>query len=408
MAQLKPKKIDFSTINGGNEYENNDAVQPNMINGVLSASAYAQALATNPIDSSMIETDAEPKIYIKETSDGTPQIVAVGLKGKTGNSGVSNASLSNNYGESDTDGYTQKATNSLFSNPNILINGDFRINQRGQTNYSHTSSQNNYCVDRWIMRGNLYVDPQANGGIKITSRATTISGVFQSIDNFDYLKGKTVTLSVKISNVNVSSTTRVYIGLSNSNKANAVGTYIGETNLLKPTDGIITHTCTIPQSLEFNRLNAFFAFVHGETTDGDNLVIEWAKLEISPVSTAFKPKTYQEELSDCEYYFKRLYSKDASDKPVFAQGTVYSSSVSYFLLPYSLRIKPTLIYSGNIMILTNGGYNSINSIIVTSATNSTITLNVNCTMASDKLGNSALLMGNEDASAHVDFDAEIY
>lgn len=47
-----------------------------------------------------------------------------------------------------------------FSNPNLLINSDFKINQRGATSYE----SHGYSVDRWKI-WNCTVIPNTNGGI---------------------------------------------------------------------------------------------------------------------------------------------------------------------------------------------------------------------------------------------------
>ena len=66
-----------------------------------------------------------------------------------------------------------------YSNPNLLINPDFRINQRGLTEYTDSG----YTVDRWSMTsgamkvsindaGNLVISRTASGGYPMFGQST--------------------------------------------------------------------------------------------------------------------------------------------------------------------------------------------------------------------------------------------
>ena len=63
-----------------------------------------------------------------------------------------------------------------FSNPNLLINPDFKINQRGATSYE----QQGYSVDRWKI-WNVTVTPNANGGITVKNDKYSDTGTFVQI-----------------------------------------------------------------------------------------------------------------------------------------------------------------------------------------------------------------------------------
>ena len=63
-----------------------------------------------------------------------------------------------------------------FSNPNLLINPDFKINQRGATSYE----QQGYSVDRWKI-WNVTVTPNSNGSITIKNDKYTDTGTFIQI-----------------------------------------------------------------------------------------------------------------------------------------------------------------------------------------------------------------------------------
>ena len=87
MTELKPKKIDLSQINGGNEYKNGDGVGAEAINAPIKASAYAQALATN--QPQYKDTGANyPTVSIEEGADGTPHFVFKDFGGAGGSGTV--------------------------------------------------------------------------------------------------------------------------------------------------------------------------------------------------------------------------------------------------------------------------------------------------------------------------------
>lgn len=63
-----------------------------------------------------------------------------------------------------------------FSNPNLLINPDFKINQRRASSYE----KQGYSVDRWKI-WNVTVTPSASGGITVKNDKYTDTGTFIQI-----------------------------------------------------------------------------------------------------------------------------------------------------------------------------------------------------------------------------------
>ena len=97
-----------------------------------------------------------------------------------------------NGGNADTlDG---KHANEIANNPNMLINPDFRVNQRGQNEYS-----TGYTVDRWyISTDKCKAAPETNG-IRLTATATLTSNThaFWQNNEFPLAPGK-YTLSLNV------------------------------------------------------------------------------------------------------------------------------------------------------------------------------------------------------------------
>ena len=211
-------------------------------------------------------------------------------------------------------------SNNMPGNPNLLINGDFRINQRGQTSYSGTKI---YAVDRWVMR-TCIVDVLENG-VKVTQNAQYF-GLNQTLEDFNHLKGKTVTLSVKFSNVNMDDDD-VYIGISNGNTPETRGTIIKTLAGIKEA-GVYTITTTIPTILESKYFNICIQSHQGVSTTTNNFTVEYAKLEIGNIATAFSPRPYAEELAMCQRYYEKIDVSNPANK--FNILKVAMSSVDFY------------------------------------------------------------------------------
>lgn len=158
-----------------------------------------------------------------------------------------------------------------FSNPNLLINPDFKINQRGATNYT----SNGYTVDRWKI--NFGTVKTSSSGITVT-----LNSKGQFIQQFENTLSGTYTATIKVTSI--TGDCILFIG-SHSLQLNKAGTFtitengsIAGISLYKSTAG----TCTIN--------------------------VEYIKLEQGSVSTPFVAPDYATELTKCQRYFMYLPS----------------------------------------------------------------------------------------------------
>lgn len=158
-----------------------------------------------------------------------------------------------------------------FSNPNLLINSDFKINQRGATSYTN----NGYTVDRWKVSA---------GTVKTSSSGITVTlnSKGQFIQQFENALTGTYTATIKVTSITGDCV--LFIG-SHSLQLNKAGTFTITENgsivgisLYKNTAG----TCTIN--------------------------VEYIKLEQGSVSTTFVAPNPAEELTKCQRYFMYLPS----------------------------------------------------------------------------------------------------
>ena len=152
-----------------------------------------------------------------------------------------------------------------FSNPNLLINPDFKINQRGQASYNAESTRV-YTVDRWHI-----FDCSAtvlDDGLKVQSNNR--GWLAQKLEK---VVNGVATLSIKISEISGK--------LSFADSMNDV-----------------TITSAGVYSITLSNVNQFSMFLHENTS----ATIEWAKLEKGSIATPFVAPNPTEELMKCQRF----------------------------------------------------------------------------------------------------------
>ena len=202
------------------------------------------------------------------------------------------------------------------SNPNLLINGDLSVNQRGEATYT---GANKYTADRW---------QQGSGAFDYSTKTWTpssqYSGFVQKIEDVDKFKGQTVTISAKINSV---SNTSGFDLLINDGSNHRTGTtFTGA--------GIRSYTYTISASATQVR----FGFIYLGTATTDTLSFDWVKVEFGSVATPFSPRPYAEEFALCQRY----YQKTRNAITVYAQST--SLAYGWLSLQSSMYTTPTATF----------------------------------------------------------------
>ena len=166
---------------------------------------------------------------------------------------------------------TLNARMDTFSNHNLLINPDFKINQRGDTSYE----QQGYSVDRWKI-WNVTVTPNANGGITVKNDKYTDNGTFIQI-----LENATEADSTLSCYVTLVSGTVTMVADDNSQVVLKQGLNVVHTS---------------------NSTKNFTIFLN----QGASITLKWVKLEQGKVATAFIAPNMAEEIIKCKRYFQAL------------------------------------------------------------------------------------------------------
>ena len=190
-----------------------------------------------------------------------------------------------------------------FSKPNLLINPDFKINQRGSTSYK----QQGYSVDRWKI-WNVTVTPNANGGITVKNDEYSDTGTFtQILENAT--EGES-TLSCYVESVS------------------GTVTMVADDNtqvILKQGLNVV-HTS--------NSTKNFIIFLN----QGTSITLKWVKLEQGSIVTPFVAPNPAEELTKC-YRFK--YIGKAVLRARCTETQIFGFTKD---LPTKLRTKPTTTF----------------------------------------------------------------
>lgn len=314
------------------------------------------------------------------------------VKGQKGDSGIGDAKLSNTPGDSDTNGYTQKTVNGIVQNPNLLINPNFAINQRGQASYSGAV----YGVDRWKGIGGAITATPVTNGIQLSSSGASNIYIKQIVE--ENLAGKTVTASCKLSAINSGEGGRfaVYYSTNGSSWTLISGISIA-------TAGISTLTVAIPT-------NAVYVSVDVGVRPSSDVVFEWAKLEIGSVATEFSPPDNATELLKCQRYYIDIGIKGPTSY-LIGSGVFYSTTLAYVAipLPTTLRTVPTLILGdlSRLTLLGDGKSYTPTGVVLLGTNNNDVSLRYSVTGATVGNGCTARLVNAADNMGILAFDAEI-
>ena len=200
-----------------------------------------------------------------------------------------------------------------FSNPNLLTNPDFKINQRGKAEYAYQADgTTQYTVDRF--RAVFLNVKTASDGLILNANGANAGGGYISQVLEDAVKGDTI-LSFKVSAV---SGTIEFRNLNSADSGDTVtissdGTYTIKGNNTKK---VISH---LPK--------------------GSSCKIEWMKLEQGSIATPFVAPNPADELMRCKRYFQTCINMFTfiGSTNVFSHATHFSE----------MRIKPTISTTEN-------------------------------------------------------------
>lgn len=290
-----------------------------------------------------------------------------------------------------------KAAATTISNPNLIDNPDFKINQRGQTQYTAAG----YTVDRW----RLAIVPKADNPsakVAVDSKGITISAVdcnaYLYIDLEHVPLGNTVTLSVSVNDAVYSATVNIPDTPPESDTTLRLISTAGE-GRVADISLLSTGNLRIQVSAMMGMTNHF----------------EWVKLEYGSAATPFILPNPATELAKCQRYYQRL-GGSASSTGTF--GTGFIGGTSYATVNIGLanpmRIAPTITITGE-MCLATAGHNGANGVIRTSSwiagwhsttSSATVVLDISHVADETIVGNACLLQIRDNGS-YIELSADL-
>ena len=218
------------------------------------------------------------------------------------------------------------------SNPNLLTNPDFRVNQRGMTEYS-----SGYSADRWFIEGNKCTVTAGADGVLIKSAIKLDSNahVFWQKAEKPLAPGK-YTLSLNVLEVSGVWSARIRTVNSSGDYADSYYTPVLHVGLNKV-------SVELPEG---EYISAVSVGCNKDTEVGDSVKLAWVKLESGSLATPFVPPDYAVELAKCQRYLLKL-SQWSAYRAVHSNVNYMEFAVP---IPESMSISPTIIGGDNFAV----------------------------------------------------------
>ena len=305
-----------------------------------------------------------------------------------------------------TSGGDLQASGAAGSAANILINGDFVVDQRRGDSSAYTSttipanSDDTYLLDQWILLsdGNNIVDVRqeavgtssdipsdGRGAIRLdVETANTKFGIFQPIENKNckHIDGQAVSLSFKAKTSSGSTIGNLRAGIVQlstgdedgitSDIVNAWSVVGTDPTLVSDGNGTWTYANT-PSNLALTTSYQTFEienvtmgslgnagiFIWVDDTDatvGDFVFIADVQFQVGDMATEFARRPIQNELGLCQRYFHKTFQQTtipaanagaAGALSVASVGTGNNDIFLTWIFPAVMRAVPTIIGSFN-------------------------------------------------------------
>lgn len=319
-------------------------------------------------------------------------------------------SLPANGGNADTlDGFHAKE---ITSNPNLLINPNFKINQRGSTTYTGKG----YTVDRWFNSTDYTVSTITDNGIKIgtinPSGGTSNTTIGQIGTNLEpetalLLRGKTITFSINVTELTAVGAKMMIFERNESDEPTYTTVKIASTGI---------NTCKTTIKNDTTKIDVRIYGVDTRTNSEvytNYTTVQWAKLEVGSVPSLFTPPDPATELLKCQRYYQKISGLNNHFSSGFIVATYIAATI--INLPTSLNKKPTVVLNGNIYLNTKGyvatkaiSCNSDSIIdIVPNDNNNIFTTTYNIGSDKSAILGQACTAQFRDNTSYIEFDTEM-
>ena len=261
------------------------------------------------------------------------------------------------------------------SNPNLLINSDFMVNQRGAVSGADVAVDAHF-LDRWRNSGGV-----ANTGFRWADlggiRTLTIGAIGYTRQCAQVIEKSSVIAGAHTLSWSGTAQARVY------NSGASAPSF-----------------ATSPISVNLDGTANVLVELQGSGGTVSNI-----KLERGPVATPYQPPTYDDNLRACMRYFQRLGGSDPYEPfaPCYGRSTTRAQPVIF--LPVPLRAAPTVTWGGTLRIEGTSVTKTATAITLARAGRTVIRLNADTTGLT--VNDPYTLLADNTTSAYIAFDAEL-
>lgn len=370
------------------------------LNDATATLTVSSANATNPrIDYVVLELDPVANTIVLKMVDGTAAASPVAPALTQTDSGVYQLPLATVYVAAAVSNVAASAVTDMrtFLNDayrvaqvtprgNVVINGDFSINQRG---FTIATTSSTYGFDRWVLTcsngtttysaesftpGTAPTGYEAGNFARIVTTGQTLAGAYsilnQRIEDVRTLAGQTATVSfwakAATGNPKIAVELEQKFG-SGGSPSSDVQTYAGQVTLSTSwarhtltvsvpsiagkTIGSTANTSFIALKLWVSAGTAQNAFTGSLGIQSNTFDIWGVQLENGPVATPFRTATgtKQGELAACQRYYWRFYNESGSYGTIaYGRADSTTSAICPISFPVDMRQAPSTVeWSGN-------------------------------------------------------------
>ncbi len=311
---------------------------------------------------------------------------------------INSLTLNVNGEETIFDGSNPKTVNIDYSNKNLLINPDFKINQRESTTYTYSGAAS-YTVDRWTFDSASYTSstltPNTGSGMTLYNAISSVHIVQYIETPLELSTQYTISANSPTGTVKATFTTPSALPTSTTNYVRLLvsgssGTTVGQLNV------------------RYHATKGYWC-VRIATEVGETLTLNWVKLEKGAIATSFVTPEPTTELLKCQRYYYQ--TKTGNNYGVLSPVGWMQSATQFrvlYELPTTLMKEPTVLINGNVTVSFGSGTTKLT---VTSTGkqhwHGDKQILIITTSEGTKDATGCYLQANNDTTAHIAFDAEI-
>ena len=297
---------------------------------------------------------------------------------------------------------------------NLIINGDFRVSQRGDYTSATATTHNQLYLDRWVVRltnvtantqhilgtnsspGYPYKDSNSLR-LTATNSATGVMRHLQRVEGF--LSGRTLTVSAWVKSNSPNARVFSYQHNGGTRVSSKPHSGSGEWEYLTLTT---VNDANQANQLYFDIALASETFTNIAITSGEYVEISEVQMEVGNVATPFEYRSYGEELALCQRYFQLFEAAAGHASSTTAVEFTYQFNTEMRAAPSASASAALIVERHNITIYTQ----SSGAVSITQATRRAAKFTLS-NFSGLTAGNAYSYIGNHSSSGHIKLSAEL-